>query len=166
MKRAVALMVLLCAVTLVYAQTLKIAFVDVERVFQSSKEKVMAEDIFKKEAQDAQKKVEDAYKTLMEQGQKFQNEAAFMQKEEQEKKRQELMKKQEEFEKMRNEMSNKVEQRRNELMKPIMTSITTIVTNIRKEKGYDVIFEKSAVISGNDQLDVTDMVIERINAGK
>ncbi len=166
MKRVAVMAVLVCTAVIMYAQGLKIAFVDVERVFQASKEKVKAEEIFKNEAKDAQKKIEDAYKVLMDMGQKFQNEGAFMQKEEQEKKRQELMKKQEEFEKMRNDMSNSLEQRRNDLMKPIMTSITTIVTNIRKEKSYDFILEKSAILSGNDQYDVTDMVIERINAGK
>ena len=49
MKRVAALMVLLCVVAVIYAQTLKFAYVDVERVFQSSKEKVKAEEIFKKE---------------------------------------------------------------------------------------------------------------------
>ena len=166
MKRVIALMVFLCAVAAIYAQTLKIAYVDVDRVVQSSKDALKAEEILKKEYQEAQKKLEDAYKSFMEQAQKFQNEAAFMQKEEQEKKRQELVKKQDELEKMRTDTSNQFQQRQNDLMKPIMTAISTIVNNVRKEKGYDVVFRKEIVLSGNDQFDITDVIIERINTGK
>jgi len=166
MKRVAVLLIAIVIATTVFAQGLKIAFVDIERVFQSSKEKKAAETIFMNEAKEMQKKVEDSYKELIDLNQKFQNESAFLSKEEQQKKKQELITKQEAFEKLRTDMSQKADLRRNELMKPIMTSITTIVTNIRKEKAYDMILDKAAVVSGNDQLEITDQVIERVNAGK
>lgn len=166
MKRVVVLLVAVAIATTVFAQGLKIAYVDVSSVFEASKETKKADEILKGEQAIAEKKVQDAYTALIEYGKKYQQESTFLSKEEQQKRSQEYIAKQEEFEKLRSETVKKLEQRSRELQKPIYESILAIVDIIRKEKGYDYILSASMVVSGNNQFDITNMVIERVNAGK
>ncbi len=146
-----------------FSQALNIAFVDTERVYNASKEKQSAEAIFTKEAEEMQKQLETKYNELVNLNQKLREQAAFLSQEEGEKKQQELIQKQEAFNQMRSEMLSKSERRKAELMKPILEKIKSVVSNVRKEKGYDVVFDMAVVISGDDKLDITDVVIERVN---
>ncbi len=155
--------VVLTAAAFAQAQPVKIGYVDLERVLDASKERQTAESVFGKEAQEMQKQIETEYKNLMTLNQQLQEQAAFLSNEEGKKKQDELMEKQKAFNQMRNEMSAKLERRQAELMKPIIDKVKSVVNNIRKEKKYDFIFEKSAIISVDDSFDITDMVIERIN---
>jgi len=160
--------IILCAVLALaagfaFSAELKFAFVDTERVYNASKEKQTAESVFEKEATEMQKQLESKYNELVSLNQKLKEQAAFLSQEEGQKKQQELMEKQDAFNRLRSEMAQKLERRKAELMKPIFEKIRSIVTNIRKEKGLDVVFDKSVTISSADELDLTDLVIERIN---
>jgi outer membrane protein len=164
MKKIIVMCVFLTmTVGLLFSAELKFALVDTERVYNASKEKQTAQNILEKEANDLNKQLEKKYNEVMSFEQSFREQAAFLSQEEGKKKQQELMTKQEEFNKLRGELNQKLARREAELMKPIFDKIRSIVTNLRKERGLDVIFDKSVTLSANDDLDMTDIVIERVN---
>ena len=149
------------SISFVAAQNLGV--VDLQRVFNTSKDAQEAQQVFQKETKNMQQKMKSKYDELLKLQQQIKEQAAFLSDEEVKKKKQELMKKQQEFNKMRDQMMQRSEKRRSELLKPVMEKIKAIVNNIAREKNLDAVFTKEAVIYNKSKLDITDMVIERLN---
>ena len=53
------------------------------------------------------------------------------------------------------------------LMQPVLRSILKVVNEVARDQGYDVVLERTSpgVLFYSDELDITDEVIERLNAG-
>jgi len=52
------------------------------------------------------------------------------------------------------------------LINKLQTEMLTIIQALRKEKGYDIIMETTAVVDSDLNLDITDELIRRYNASK
>ncbi|HMA69855.1 MAG TPA: OmpH family outer membrane protein [Candidatus Mcinerneyibacterium sp.] len=162
MKKIISLFLIVFLIgTAVVAQN--IAVVDVAKVYDASNDARKAQSIFQKEAEGMQKQMKSKYDELLQLQKEFKEKAQFLSEKEVEKKKQELMKKQQEFNQLRNKLAQQSESRRQELMKPILEKIKAIVANIAKEKNYDAVINKEAFIYSKDNMDITSMVIERLN---
>lgn len=64
------------------------------------------------------------------------------------------------------ELENQANQRRQELLGPILESVQAEIENFRAERGYVMVFDASAagLIAADPALDVTDDVIARLQA--
>jgi outer membrane protein len=64
------------------------------------------------------------------------------------------------------ELESQANQRRQELLQPILDRVQAEIENLRAEQGYVMIFDASAagLIAADPALDVTDQVIARLQA--
>lgn len=76
--------------------------------------------------------------------------------------------------KMRNDLERQLDAAKEEfeieqrkLMQPILKRIQSVVNEVAKDEGYDLVIEKTSpgVLFFSDGLDITDQVIERLNDG-
>ncbi|TYB31874.1 MAG: OmpH family outer membrane protein [Candidatus Mcinerneyibacterium aminivorans] len=162
MKKLI-MLTLIIGLSLSFVVAQEIGVVDIQRVFDASKEAQEAQEVFQKETQEMQQQMKSKYDELLKLQKELKEQSAFLSEEEVKKKRQELMQKQQRFNSMREQMMQKSEQRRSELLKPVMEKIKAIVSNISKEKNLKMVVTKEAVIYNDSNFEITDIVIERLN---
>jgi outer membrane protein len=79
-----------------------------------------------------------------------------------------IRKKEEEFQTRTNQLEQQAQQRRMELVQPIMDKINKIIEDIRNEDGYTMIFDAGSsagvVVAADKNLDITDRVLQRLRA--
>lgn len=163
MKKLILMVVMVSFVVLGFGRELRIAYVDSQAVYNASKDKQTAEAIYQKEVEKMQKQLEIKYNELLQLNKNLKEQASFLSKEEAQKKQQELLKKQDDFNKLREQLGQKAQKRKVELMKPLLEKIKKVVDEIRIENKYDIVLDKAAVLSGSSALDITDKVIARLN---
>ncbi len=73
--------------------------------------------------------------------------------------------KQQQYQQRAQELEQSAGQKQKELVQPIMDKIETVITALRKERGYSMIFDVSAggLIAADSTLDITDEVLARLN---
>lgn len=128
-----------------------IGFIDVQKVFKEYKATTNAqeqvskqEESFKKEFEDSQKKLADAEKNNM---------------------------KKDELEKLRKDLEDKLAPKRQDLValnekltSKLQKDILESTKDVAKKVGIDVVYDKQVIITGG--VDLTDMVINKLNEGK
>lgn len=87
--------------------------------------------------------------------------SSIMDKKELAKKVEELKKREEKYQMAYLEAQQKLVTKQKEVMSGLMDEITAIVARIAKEKKYDFVFEKQAMLFGGD--DITYLVIKEMN---
>jgi len=156
MKRFVGLLILVSFVMYVSGGAFAlgatgIGYIDVQKVFKEYKETSKAqeqvskqEEEFKKEFDESQKKLSEAEKKNM---------------------------KREELEKLRKELEDKLVPKRQSLIElnerltaKLQSEILSAAKDVAKKVGIDVVFDKQVIITGG--LDLTEMVINKLNEGK
>jgi Skp family chaperone for outer membrane proteins len=80
---------------------------------------------------------------------------------------QELTQKQSAFQQRAQTMQESAGRRQQELMQPIMTRIQAVISELRQQEGYAIIFDMAAeaMVAADPALDLTDRVIERLRSG-
>jgi outer membrane protein len=65
-------------------------------------------------------------------------------------------------------LEKQMAKRQNDLVKPIMDRINTVLTAMRTEGGYSIILDASAgaIVAADQSLDLTDQVLARLKAGQ
>lgn len=166
---SIAIRALLLAVLLLplagRAEDLKVGVVDSRRAMVSSKEgraadKVMA-DLFEKK----KKKIEPLDEELKRRKEEFDSQRFVLSKEALEERRLDLMKRQRDLERAMSEAQEELEIEQRKLMQPLVKHTDEVLTKLGKEKKFTVILEKSSpgVLYFKDSLDITDLVIQRLD---
>ena len=156
MKKLITLAVLVSFVAILSGQAfalgaMSVGFIDVQKVFKEFKETAKAqeqvskqEEDFKKEFDDSQKKLSEAEKKSM---------------------------KKDELDKLRKELEDKLMPKRQNLIElnekltaKLQADILSATKDVAKKVGIDIILDKQVVITGG--LDLTEMVINKLNEGK
>lgn len=77
---------------------------------------------------------------------------------------QEIGQKQQELNQRAQQLEERAAERRDELLGPILQRVGQVIEGIRAERGYSMVFDISAsgVRAADPQLDITDLVIERL----
>lgn len=60
-------------------------------------------------------------------------------------------------------MVQQIQEKRNELLEPIYTSLNTAIADVAKEKGFTFIFDKQILLYGEETQDVTAAVKAKLN---
>lgn len=144
----------------------KIAFVNVDSLLKNykfydeleskllDKQKRMENDLnrkmssFEKEVQDFQKKVQMN---------------SFISEESARRQQQDLMMKEQELYKLREDLSMQLAKETQDLEKQLLDTVTNFLKEFNANETYDFIFNKAALLYGNDALDITDTLIYLLN---
>ena len=156
MKKIIGLLVLAAFIGLVSGHCFavgaaSIGYIDVQKVFkeykataQSQEQVSKQEEEFKKEFDNSKKKLAEAEKKNM---------------------------KREELEKLQKELEDNLAPKRQSLIElnekltsKLQAEILSATKDVAKNVGIDIIFDKQVIITGG--LDLTEMVINKLNAGK
>lgn len=62
------------------------------------------------------------------------------------------------------EENNELQKKRYNLLQPLRTTFLSTVTTVAKQRGFDMVIERSAVYYHKGTTDITDTVVTRINA--
>ena len=159
-KILISLFVLLM-ITPVYAQ--KIAFIDVKKVWSSSKEV----EVERKKVEAMLKQSQDALKAkeaeLMKLQEKIKKEGKLATEEAQQAMLEEYQKKAYELQTMAQQEEKKLAAKDAAAQEEFVEKVKKIAMKIALQKGYDIVLPKEQTLYSDDKYDITKLVIEQIN---
>lgn len=148
------------------AEALKIGFVDLPRIFSESdagkKARADIEAIEKSKKTVIEKKV-DALKEIEEEVTK---QSSVLSAEAKKAKDEEMEKLQRDIQRLVAEARTELQKKENELTNAILKDVSDIVDAIGYEEEYAIIFRSDVVLSAKKELDLTSVVIKRLNESK
>ena len=148
------------------AQALKIGYVNSQQILATSAEAAAAEERFNQEMQGFQAEVQRLEQELSGLQQRYQQQQLTLSPEARANREQQIQQKLQEYQTRTQQLQQQADQRRAELVQPVVDKITAIIETIREEGQYHLILDVAAgsIISADSTLDLTPEVIQRLNA--
>jgi outer membrane protein len=148
------------------AQTLKIGYINSQQILASSSEAAAAEQQFTQEMQTFQAEVQALEDEITGMQQRLQQQQLTLSPEARANREQQIQAKLQEYQTRTTELQQMADQRRAELVQPVMDRITVVIETLREEGQYSLILDVAAgsIISADSTLDLTPEVIRRIGA--
>lgn len=148
------------------AQTLKIGYINSQEVLASAPGAVEAGDQFDREMQAYQveiQQLEDEINGLQE---RLQQQQLTLSPEARANREQQIQAKVNEYQQRTVQLQEVADQRRGELIQPVMDSVNEVIEQIREEGAYSLILDVAggSIISADPALDLTQTVIQRLTA--
>jgi outer membrane protein len=146
----------------------KIAFVNTQLILKETPGFAQAESTFTREVDGYRAQAARLQSTLDSAASAFTRDQVLLSPSAREAKRKELETQQQQLEAQMNDLRDKANQRQDELLNPITARIQTVIDGLRAEGNYAMIFDiatlGSGVISADRTLDLTQTVIQRLQA--
>ena len=151
-----------------FAQQLKIAYVDIQRLKAEYKEYVQAQEKFNKLMVVWQAKADSMQNEMNELQKKVQNPPITMREEAINELRERLLAKQNEYQVFVSQVmgpEGEAAQKEYELSKPLIDKINTVIRLIALKENYAYVLDSTAgtVLYGQDELDITNKVLAELN---
>ena len=148
----------------------KIAFVNTQLILKETPGFAVAESTFTREVDGYRAEAARLQATLDSAAAAFTRDQVLLSPSAREAKRKELETNQQQLEARMTELRDRANQRQDELLNPITERIQTVIDGIRAEGNYAMIFDiatlGSGVISADRSLDLTQTVIQRLQASR
>jgi outer membrane protein len=152
--------------TSAYAADIKIGVIDTQRIMAESKAGIATRTLFSKEVQEnnnrlqaKQKEVQSLQEELNTKGKEM-NAVVLAEKQEQ------YSKAYKELTRMKNDMTQDLETRDNELSQKLLKAIRDIVLQYSQDEKFTLILEKSSLVSYDSAVEITDKIIQLYDAAK
>ena len=148
------------------AQTLKIGYINSQQILASSSEAAAAEQQFTQEMQTFQAEVQALEEEITGMQQRLQQQQLTLSPEARANREQQIQAKLQEYQTRTTELQQMADQRRAELVQPVMDRITVVIETLREEGQYSLILDVAAgsIISADSTLDLTPEIIRRLGA--
>ncbi len=150
------------------APNTKIAFIDSRRIISEAPGAKEAQATFDKEMQGYQgqlKVMEDSLKAMMDD---YQQKSTTLSPEAKKQKEDAIRAKQEAYQQKASALEEQAGNRQQQLVQPVMDRIKAVISQIRQEGNYAMIFDVggqgSGVVAADTALDLTNQVLARLNA--
>lgn len=144
----------------------RVAFVNAQKILQSTPGWTTAEQTFQKESEGYRTELQRLQATLDSAASDFEQQSVVLSPTQRQAKRQELEGKRQQLETRAQELQQKAGARQRELLEPLQNRVNAVIENVRGEGSYAMIFDVSApgsgVVAADRTLDLTDKVIERL----
>lgn len=137
-----------------------VAVVDGTAIFQKFQPGIESE--LKKEFADQQQKIIKMQEELQAMSEKLDSEADIMKADEVEKMQETFAEKQMEFQQLSLEYNEAYNKRGNEVFQKLIDKVQKASSEIAKENGYELVVQRGAVLYADDDLDVTEDLIDKI----
>lgn len=150
--------------TEIYAQTIKIGVIDIQKVFEeSSAGKQMRAEINKRGTQMEEdlKAKSSEIETL---NKNLERESAVINKEQKEKREREINIKVYDLKALKKKYNEELLQLQQAKLETLKKDLFSIVKEIGEKEGYTMILERIGVLYYQNAIDITDMVVEKYNA--
>ena len=146
------------------AQTLKIGYINSQQILASSPEAASAQQQFDQEMQTFQAEVQQLETEITGMQQRLEQQQLTLSPEAKASREQQLQAKVTEYQTRTTQLQQLADQRRNELIQPVMDRITVVIEAVREEGQYSLILDVAAgsIISADSTLDLTPEVLRRL----
>ena len=141
----------------------KIAYLDMKFILNNSKAGKGAQDFLKKTFKDKQKNFSDQESQLKKEESDLLGKKKILTKEEYKKNSAELRKKVVNYQAQRRAALEKIASQRAEAKKQLIKKLDPILTKYIEENGISIIVDKKNVVIGNADLDITNLIVEKLN---
>jgi outer membrane protein len=147
-------------------QQSRIGYIDSRRLMQEAPGAQEARQAMEAEMQRFQQQIQAMQDSLQQMVQQYQQQSATLSPERRRTREEEIVARQRQFEERADQMEEAAARRQNELMEPIMDRVNTVITALREEGGYAIIFDaaSSGMVAADPALDLTPQVLERLRA--
>lgn len=148
------------------AQTLKIAYVNSAEIVDQAPGAAAASAQFEQELQISQQEIERLETELTNMEQQLQQQQLTLSPEAKANREAQLQQKVQEYQARVNQLQSSANQRRAELVQPIMDEITAVIETLREEGNYALILDVAAgsIVAADPTLDLTQEVLRRLEA--
>ena len=162
-----ALIALALAPAAAFAEEERIAFVDVRKALFTSKEGRNAQQQFSELQESKRDTLVPLRDELTRLGEEFERQKYVLSESALSEKRLDLMKRQRDLERDMRSAEEDLELEQVRLLQPVEKQVIQAIQEIGKEKGFSVILDRGApgVVYHRDSLDITDLVVKRLNEG-
>lgn len=143
----------------------KIAYVDSRRLVAEAPGAKEAQSTFEKEMQGYQvqmKVMEDSLKAMMDE---YQQKSVMLSPDAKKQREEAIRAKQEAYQQKASSLEEQASKRQSELVQPVMDRIKGVLSDVRKEGGYAMIFDvagNAGLVAADPALDITDQVLTRL----
>ena len=150
------------------AESVRIAVVNQQRALASSNEGRAAEKALKSLMQKKRTELEPLEQELKRQQEEFESQKYVLSRSALEERKLDLLKRQRDLERSMREAEDDLEIENRRLMQPLVKRIEQALSEIGKEKDFTVILEtkSTAVLYAEESIDITDLVIKKLNKKK
>ena len=157
---------LLTSATPGLAQGQKIGYLDSERILREAPGAENVRTQIQQEVSKFEAQVQVLRDSLEKMVADYQQKSVMLSPDEKRKREQELTKMQTQLGQQAQQLEQQAIQKQNELMAPVMQQVEKVISDIRREEGYALIFDVAsrALVSADTTLDLTSKVIARLKA--
>ncbi len=156
---------LLLAGSAAAAESVRIAVVNQQRALASSNDGRAAEKTLKSLMEKKRTQLEPLEQELKRQREEFESQKYVLSRSALEERKLDLLKRQRDLERSMREAEDELEIENRKLMQPLLKRIETALSELGKEKDFTVILEtkSAAVLYAEESIDITDLVIQKLN---
>lgn len=147
-----------------HAQDLKIGYVNSERVLREATPAKLAQQRIEADFSKRQKDLNDMAARLKSAGDKFEKEAPTLSEAERGRRQRDLVEQDRDFQRRQREFQEDLTQRKNEELAAVVERANRVIKQIFDNEKYDLILQD--VIFAGPRVDITNKVIDALNAGK
>jgi len=148
----------------------RIGFVNIQAILKSSPGYAKAESTFSKELEGYRSEVQKLQAGLDSAAQDFEAQSTVLSPTQRTQKRKDLEAQQEKLQQRTQELQQKAASRERELLDPIQTRVNSVIEGIRAAGNYAIIFDVSTpgngIVTGDKSLDLTQRVLQQLQAPK
>jgi outer membrane protein len=165
----IALAISLTSASVAMAQgTLKIAYINSERILAEAPGRAEAEAEMRKEMESIRAQVQKMGDSLNTMVAAYQKVESTLSPQARAGRQQEIQKRESEYQQRVADLQHKAQQKEAELMHPIMQQIDKIIEEIRAQEGYAIVFDagnqSGTVVAADSSLDITSKVIAKMKS--
>lgn len=139
---------------------MNIAYVDIQQAIQSVKAGQKAKKQVEKEIEKRQKKLDETRDNILKLENELKKQELVLSEESKQKKRVEYTKKIQELQGLVAKNQQEMQQEEQKMLAPILEKMRDLLEKLSKEKKYDIVLMKGAVLYANDQHDLTNELIK------
>lgn len=146
--------------------TTRVAMLNMQEAIKGVKEGKKAEDTLRKEWEDRQKKLQADGKRIQDSMEDLRKQASIMDEKTRREKEEAIQAQIMQLREQEAKSQAEFQKRDQEISKPIIEKLRTVVAAVSKEKGYTLVIDSGNVIYALDQDEITDEVIKRYDSKK
>jgi outer membrane protein len=153
-------------ITSAYAADIKIGVIDTQRIVAESKAGIATRTLFSKEVQENNNRLQTKQKEVQALQEELNTKGKGMDAVALAEKQEKYSKAYKELTRMKNDMTQDLEARDNELTQKLFKAVVDIVVQYSQNEKYTLILEKGSLVSYDNAVDITDKIIQLYDAAQ
>jgi len=170
MKKIIMILLLICGLTLLVANSTKLAYVNVDRLMSEAKDVLEAKRIFDSESEEWKTEIETLQNELQQLASQFEKKKLILSEQGKKDAATTIASREEEYNRKVQEYFGETglaAVRNAELLSPILDRINSVIEEVSIDDNIDMVLDIASgnVLYAKDHLDITDLVLDKLNKG-